>query len=125
MGGIAAIHSEWHLSLIRMGSIVPQISQLFAVVSSLLPEDKFRYKLHQPRSCFWNMSASLILSDTTGSASWVLLIYHLISPKGNMQPELPLCSGSAYVCSLQVMFTSMDVREKLSQSSLNLLLSSQ
>lgn len=29
------------------------------------------------------------------TASWVVLIYHLVSPKGNMRSELSLCSGSA------------------------------
>lgn len=41
------------------------------------------------------MSASLILSGMSSSASWVLLTYHLISPKGNRRTELSLCSGSA------------------------------
>lgn len=95
MGGIAAVHSEWHCSLIHMGLMVPQISQPFAIVSSLLPEGKFRYKSHQPRSWVWNMPASVILSGMSGSAFWVLSIYHLISPKGNMRPECSLCSGSA------------------------------
>lgn len=94
VGGIAAVHSEWHCSLICVGLIVPQISQPFAVVSSLLPEGKVSHKSHQPRSWVWNMPASLILSGMSGSASWVLSIYHLISPKGNMHPERSLCSGS-------------------------------
>lgn len=29
------------------------------------------------------------------TASWVVLIYHLISPKGKMRSELSVCSGSA------------------------------
>lgn len=95
MGGIAAIHSEWHCSLICVGLIVPQISQPFAIVSSLLPEGKVSHKSHQPRSWVWNMPASFILSGMSGSASWVLSIYHLISPKGSMHPERSLCSGSA------------------------------
>lgn len=93
MGGIVAIHSEWHCSLIHMGLMVPQISQPFAIFGSLLPEVKFRYKSHQARSYLWNMSASL--TGMRDSASWVVLIYHLISAKGNMRSELSLCSGSA------------------------------
>lgn len=93
MGGTAAIHSEWHCSLVHMGLMVPQISQPFAIFGSRLPEVKFRYSSHQPRSCFWNMSASL--TGMSDSASWVVLIYHLVSPKGNMRSELSLCSGSA------------------------------
>lgn len=41
------------------------------------------------------MPASVTLSGMSGSAFWVLSIYHLISPKGNMRPECSLCSGSA------------------------------
>lgn len=39
------------------------------------------------------MSASL--TGMSDSASWVVLIYHLISPKGNMRSELSLCSSRA------------------------------
>lgn len=58
VGGVAAIPSEWHCSLIHVGLMVPQISHTFAIFGSLLPEVKFRCKSHQPGSCFWNMSTS-------------------------------------------------------------------
>lgn len=95
MGGIAAIYSEWHCSLIRMSLMISQITEPFAIVSSLLPEVKFSYKSHPAKICLWNMSASLILSGMSSSASWLLLTYHLISPKGNRHPEPSLCSGTA------------------------------
>lgn len=124
VGGIAAIHSEWHCSLIHTGLMVPQASQPFAIFGSLLPEVQSRYKSHQPRSYFWKYVClthsvwyewlfffgavdlpSFLLKETCSELSWALAVL--------------------YVCNLQVMFTSMGVREWLSQSFLNLLLSSE
>lgn len=64
------------LSLIHMGLMVSQISQLLTVVSSLLSKGQFRYKSWQPKVWFGIcLLSSNTLSGTGESASWEQLVY--------------------------------------------------